>query len=69
MDKYEVILYWSPEDRAYIADVPELAGCMADGASRAEALQNVEQVITEWIETAEALGRAVPEPKGRLKYA
>ncbi len=69
MYKYEVILYWSREDRAYIAEVPELAGCMADGATAQEALQNVEQVIAEWIETAQELGRSIPEPKGRLKYA
>lgn len=69
MYKYEVILYWSKEDSAYIAEVPELAGCMADGATAQEALQNVEQVITEWIETAQDLGRSIPEPKGRLMYA
>ena len=69
MNKYEVILYWSEADRAYIAEVPELAGCMADGESMADALQNVEIVIAEWIETAKELGREIPEPKGRLKYA
>lgn len=69
MSKYEVILYWSDEDSAYIAEVPELAGCMADGESMADALQNVERVIAEWIETAKELGREIPMPKGRLKYA
>lgn len=69
MYKYEVILYWSREDSAYIAEVPELAGCMADGATAQEALKNVEQVIAEWIETAQELGRSIPEPKGRLMYA
>ena len=69
MNKYEVILYWSEEDNAYIAEVPELAGCMADGESMAEALRNAEQIIVEWIETARELGREIPEPKGRLKYA
>lgn len=69
MPKYEIILYWSAEDNAYIAEVPELAGCMADGATAAEALHNAEQVIREWIETALELGRDIPEPKGRLKYA
>jgi predicted RNase H-like HicB family nuclease len=69
MTKYEVILYWSAEDAAFIAEVPELAGCAADGATRQEALANVEVVINEWIETARELGRAVPEPKGRLLFA
>ena len=69
MPKYEIILYWSAEDNAYIAEVPELAGCMADGPTAAEALRNVERVIKEWIETALDLGRDIPEPKGRLKYA
>ena len=69
MPKYEIILYWSSEDNAYIAEVPELAGCMADGPTAGEALRNVEQIIQEWIETAEELGREVPVPKGRLKYA
>lgn len=69
MPKYEIILYWSSEDNAYIAEVPELAGCIADGPTAREALHNVEQIIQEWIETAEELGREVPVPKGRLKYA
>lgn len=67
--KYEIILYWSAEDDAYIAEVPELAGCMADGATAKEALENAEIVIDEWLETAVALGRPIPEPKGRLHYA
>lgn len=67
--KYEIILYWSDEDGAYIAEVPELAGCMADGATAKDALNNVEQIAREWIETARELGREVPEPKGRLRYA
>ena len=69
MTKYEVIIYWSNEDHAYIAEVPELPGCMADGTTSQEALSNVEVVIQEWIETAEELGRPVPEPKGRLMFA
>ena len=69
MSKYEIILYWSEEDSAFIAEVPELAGCMADGDSMAEALHNAEIVIAEWIETAKELGREIPTPKGRLKYA
>jgi predicted RNase H-like HicB family nuclease len=67
--RYEVIIYWSDEDSAFLAEVPELAGCMADGATYAEALSNVEQIIGEWIETAEALGRSIPAPKGRLLFA
>lgn len=69
MGKYEIIIYWSEDDGAYIAEVPELAGCMADGPTAAEALRNVEQIIREWIETAQELGRPIPEPKGRLRYA
>ena len=67
--KYEVILYWSEADNAFIAEVPELAGCMADGPTAKDALHNVEQIIQEWIETAQKLGREIPEPKGRLRYA
>jgi predicted RNase H-like HicB family nuclease len=67
--KYEVILYWSAEDEAFIAEVPELPGCMADGATYQEALANVEVVIQEWIDTAQALGRSIPAPRGRLVYA
>ena len=69
MIRYEVILYWSEEDKAFIAEVPELPGCMADGTTYQEALANVEVVIQEWIETAQALGRPIPEPRGRLVYA
>ena len=67
--KYEVILYWSKEDQAFIAEVPELAGCMVHGETQKEALENVQVIIREWIETATELGRAIPEPKGRLIYA
>jgi predicted RNase H-like HicB family nuclease len=69
MIKYEVIIYWSEEDNAFIAEVSELSGCMADGATYKEALANAEVVIEEWIETAQSLGRPIPEPKGRLIYA
>lgn len=69
MSKYEVIIYWSVRDNAYLAEVPELAGCMADGETYQEALANVEVIIQEWIETAREIGRAIPEPKGRLVYA
>lgn len=66
---YEIILNWSEPDQAFIAEVPELPGCAADGESHAEALKNVETVIQEWIEAACALGRPIPQPKGRLPYA
>ena len=69
MTKYEIILYWSEEDEAFIAEVPELAGCAADGATRQQALSNAELVIAEWLETARELGRPIPEPKGRLLFA
>ena len=69
MIRYEVILYWTEEDQAFIAEVPELPGCAADGKTYQEALANVEVVIQEWIETAQELGRTVPEPKGRLMFA
>jgi predicted RNase H-like HicB family nuclease len=67
--KYEVILYWSSGDEAFIAEVPELPGCAADGATYEEALKNVEVIIAEWIETARELGRSIPEPRGRLVFA
>jgi predicted RNase H-like HicB family nuclease len=67
--KYEVIIYWSDEDGAFIAEVPELPGCAADGSTYEEVLNNLEIIIDEWIETAEQLGRAIPEPKGRLTFA
>ena len=67
--KYEVIIYWSDEDRAFIAEVPELPGCMADGKTHQAALRAVERVAKEWIETATELGRPIPRPRGRLRYA
>ena len=67
--RYEIIMYWSEEDRAFIAEVPELPGCAADGVSYLETLANLERVIDEWVETARELGRPIPEPKGRLMYA
>jgi predicted RNase H-like HicB family nuclease len=69
MTKYEIILYWSAEDESFIAEVPELPGCAADGSTRLQALENVEIVILEWIETARELGRPIPEPRGRLLFA
>jgi len=69
VSSYEIIIYWSEEDQAFIAEVPELPGCMADGPTYREALANAEVIIREWIETATELGRRVPEPRGRLVYA
>lgn len=67
--KYELIMYWSNEDQSFIVEVPELPGCMADGATQSEALANVQKVIDEWITTATELGREIPEAKGRLLHA
>jgi predicted RNase H-like HicB family nuclease len=67
--RYEVIIYWSSEDEAFIAEVPELPGCAADGTTYHEALKNVEVIISEWIETALDLGRSIPQPRGRLAFA
>jgi predicted RNase H-like HicB family nuclease len=69
MLKYEIILYWSKDEKAFFAEVPELPGCMADGVTYREVLENVEKVMKEWIETAKELGRPIPEPKGRLMFA
>jgi len=69
MSKYEIIIYWSEEDEAFIAEVPELPGCMADGNTYQEALSNAEVIIQEWIETAKEVGRPIPQPRGRLMYA
>jgi predicted RNase H-like HicB family nuclease len=69
MSKYELIIYRSEVDNAYLAEVPELAGCMADGETYQEAVKNVEIIIDEWLETAKELGRAIPQPKGRLMFA
>ena len=69
-NRYEIIIFWSDEDAAFVADVPELPGCMAHGSSHADALANAEQAIELWVETARDLGRAIPQPKGRrLLYA
>jgi predicted RNase H-like HicB family nuclease len=67
--KYELIIYWSEVDQSFIVEVPELPGCAADGATYQVAVQNAEVVIQEWIETAQSLGRPIPEPKGRLLFA
>lgn len=66
---YEVIIYWSDEDQAFIAEVPELPGCLADGKTYEAALKNVRQISREWLQTAKALGRPIPQAKGRLHYA
>ncbi|QNT69432.1 type II toxin-antitoxin system HicB family antitoxin [Defluviicoccus vanus] len=67
--RYEVIIYWSAEDQAFIAEAPELPGCMADGKTHQDALQQLETVMREWIETARDLGRTIPQPRGRLMFA
>jgi predicted RNase H-like HicB family nuclease len=67
--KYEMIIYWSREDEAFLVEVPELPGCMADGKTYEEAVANAKGIIQEWIETAKEEGRSIPEPKGRLMYA
>ena len=69
MLKYEVIIYWSSGDKAFIAEVPELSGCMSDGATYHKALKNVEIIAQEWVATAKELGRPIPQPKGRLVFA
>ena len=67
--RYEIIIYWSKEDNLFIAEVPELQGCFADGETYIQAIENVQVVIEEWIETAKILDRPIPEPKGKLMYA
>lgn len=69
MHKYETIIYWSDEDNRYVAEVPELAGCMADGETMEDALRSVAVIVDEWIETSDMLGREIPVPKGKLAYA
>ena len=69
MYKYELIIYWSDEDELFVVELPELPGCMADGQTYQEAVQNAQRVMSEWIETAESLGREIPQPRGRLAYA
>lgn len=69
MSRYEIIIYWSEEDQAFIAEVPKLPGCAADGKTYKQALANAEIIIQEWVETAKELDRPIPQPKGRLMYA
>jgi len=68
-NRYELIIYWSKDDDAFVVEVPELPGCMADGKTYREAVANAEGIIQEWIDTAQETGREIPEPKGRLMYA
>ena len=68
-NRYELIIYWSKEDNAFVVEVPELPGCMADGATYEQALANVQTIIAEWIETALQIGCVIPAPKGRLMFA
>jgi predicted RNase H-like HicB family nuclease len=65
MIKYEIIIYWSEEDEAFIAEVPELPGCAAHGATQEDALGNAQDAMRLWIDTAKEFGDAIPEPKGR----
>jgi len=67
MDQYAVIIYWSEDDQAFVAEMPELPGCMADGVTREETLQNLQVVAQQWIATAQSLGRAVPKPQPHLE--
>ncbi len=69
MERYEIILYWSAEDAAFIAEVPELPGCMAHGDTQEEALANVKEAMNLWLDTAREFGEPIPEPRGRLMYA
>jgi len=69
MARYEIIIYWSQADEAFVAEVPELPGCAADRKTHKEALANVEVIVREWMETAKELGRPIPAPRGRLAFA
>ncbi len=69
MNKYELIIYWSQDDDCFLVEVPELAGCMAEGKTYTEAVLNAEKIIAEWLETAQMQGRSIPEPRGRLMTA
>jgi predicted RNase H-like HicB family nuclease len=69
MDRFEMIIYWSEPDDSFIVEVPELAGCMADGNTYTEAVENAEMAIKMWIEVANEIGREIPKPKGKLMYA
>ena len=66
---YEIIIYWSEDDKSFLAKVPELPGCMADGATQEDTLKNIKVIMEQWLETAKSLGRQIPVPKGKLMYA
>jgi len=68
-NRYELIIYWSQDDDCFLVEVPELSGCMAEGKTYTEAVLNAEKIIAEWLETAQMLGRNIPEPRGKLMYA
>lgn len=68
-NNYEIIIYWSDEDGVFVAEVPELPGCMADGKTYQEAVANVEVIVKEWLQTTKELGRPIPQPRGRLMFA
>ena len=67
--RYTFIISWSQADESFIVEVPELPGCMADGATYEEVIANAQAVVQEWLDTARSLGRSIPEPKGKLAYA
>jgi predicted RNase H-like HicB family nuclease len=69
MYKYELVIYWSEEDELFVVEVPELPGCMADGETYEQAVRNAQNIISEWLETAESLDREIPQPRGKLAYA
>ena len=69
MIRFQMVIWWSEPDDSFVVDVPELPGCMADGRTYEEAVANARVVMGEWIETARSLGRAIPEPRGRLMFA
>ena len=70
MDKYEIIIYWSNEDQAFVAEIPELPGCMAHGNTHEESLANAKAAMHLWLDTAKEAGDAIPEPRGhRLVFA
>ena len=66
MNRYEIIIYWSTDDNCFVAEVPELEGCMSDGKTYEDALKNVQVIMDEWVQTAKDLGREIPKPKGKI---
>ncbi len=67
--RYEILIYWSIENNCFISEMPELPGCMADGNTYEEVIQNIKLIAEEWIETARELGREIPEPEGKFYFA